>query len=183
MPDAQWESMSPEDRLKYIANSGGPSGNFVNSMEASRQQHPDWGGTNYFDKVLNSMATGSSKMIPEANVPGAKSMIGMMSGDAGADIADAKAAAGPNPLDDYVPPAYKADNPNWGDKQEQRYQDYQTTVGQKLGDITGLSRRYDPAQATRNNEGAAIQGGMTADQIARRAAWLKQLKEFHGGAQ
>ena len=180
MSDQAWESMSPEDRLKYIANSGGPSGNFVNSMEASRQQHPDWGGTNYFDKVLNSMATGSSKMIPEANVPGAKSMIGMMSGDAGADIADAKAAAGPNPLEDYVPPAYKTDHPGWGGTQEQRYQDYQTTVGKNLAGITGADTPYDPTGG--GGEQNAIQGGMTPDQIARRAAWLKQMAAVRGGA-
>lgn len=180
MPDEQWLGLSPEQRIQYLSNRGGPTGNAVDAIRQGKADHPNWNSSNYFDKVFNALARGGGN-IPEANVPSAGSMIGMMSGDAGADIADAKAAAGPNPLDDYVPPAYKVDHPEWGDKQEQRYRDYQTTVGQKLGDITGLPGGYDPAQATRNNEGAAIQGGMTADQIARRAAWLKQLKAFHGG--
>jgi hypothetical protein len=178
MPDAQWESLSPEQRLKYLSNSGGPTGTFVNSMQTSAAEHPAWGQTNYFDRVLNAMGTGSGK-IPQASLPDAGSMIGMMSGDAGADIAGAKTAAGPNPLDDYVPTATKASDPNWGAKQEQRYQDYQTAVGQNLGATTGLPGGYDPASG--GKEQRAIQGGLTPDQIARSPAWLKQIQAFHGG--
>ena len=71
MSDQAWESMSPEDRLKYIANSGGPSGNFVNSMEASRQQHPDWGGTTYTVEIT---ATGAADTFRWRRAAGASSL-------------------------------------------------------------------------------------------------------------
>ena len=163
MPDSAWQQMSPADRLKYLSNSGGPTGNFVNSMQQSQQLHPNWNSTNYFDTVLNSLATGSGK-IREANVPEAASGIGMMSGDAGQDVANATQQTvqnyGSDPSQDQLTgalqqtvnagslpgatPEQKAAADAIIAKQRARTADWNAHLGESLGSVTGTAQAYVP---------------------------------------
>ncbi len=159
-------------------------------------QSPERGPTNFSQTVGVLPGTGIAQSIPvhiplvgaimgdrekaalmewakgAKNIPYAASMIGMMSGDAGKDIEAARTAAGPSPIDEYVPPAYKAEHPEWGAKQEQRMQEYNTRVGKELAGITGLDVPYDPMSG--GKEQREIQGrGITAEQAKNRQEWLK----------
>ena len=107
----------------------------------------------------------------------AGSMIGMMSGDAGADIGEARRMAGSSPMDEYVSPTYKAEHPEWGVKQEQRMQEYNTRVGKELAGVTGLDVPYDPTSGGR--EQREIEGfGITEEQAGNRQAWLEAKRKF-----
>lgn len=129
-----------------------------------------------------SMTDQAKKMITQwargaKNIPYAASMIGMMSGDAGADIGEARRMAGTSPMDEYVPPAYKAEHPEWGAKQEERMQEYNTRVGKELAGVTGLDVPYDPMSGGR--EQREIQGrGITDEQARNRQAWLEAKQKF-----
>jgi hypothetical protein len=137
------------------------------------------GGGNYWDKLIGAAYTGTSH-LPEPRLPEAHSMIGNAGGDAAGQIAEARSAAGPNPLEDYISPAYKAAHPQWGDVQEGRYQDYQKRVGSELAGITGFDEPYNPESG--GKEQREIQGaGLTDEEIANRKAWLDQMRAFHGG--
>ena len=138
------------------------------------------GGGNYWDQLIGAAASGTPN-LPAWDLPEAHSMIGNAGGDAAGQIAEARTAAGPNPLEDYISPTYKAEHPWWGDVQEGRYQDYQTQAGKELAGITGFDQPYDPTSDGR--EQRQIQrSGLTPDEIARRKAWLDQMRAFHGGA-
>jgi len=113
----------------------------------------------------------------DAKLPYAASMIGMMGGDAGADIGEARRTAGPSPMDEYVSPTYKAEHPEWGAKQEQRMQEYNTRVGKELAGVTGLDVPYDPTSGGR--EQREIQGrGITTEQNRNRAEWLQAMQDY-----
>ena len=112
-----------------------------------------------------------------AKLPYAASMIGIMSGDAGADIGEARRMAGSSPMDEYVSPTYKAEHPEWGVKQEQRMQEYNTRVGKELAGVTGLDVPYDPTSGGR--EQREIQGfGVTEERAGNRQAWLEAKRKF-----
>jgi hypothetical protein len=113
----------------------------------------------------------------DVRLPHAASMIGMMSGDAGADIGEARRMAGPGPMDDYISPAYKAEHPEWGAKQEERMQEYNTRVGKELAGVTGLDLPYDPMSG--GKEQKEIQGrGITDEQAGNRQQWLEAANKY-----
>lgn len=112
-----------------------------------------------------------------AHIPYAASMIGMMSGDAGADIGEARRMAGTSPMDEYISPAYKAEHPEWGARQEGRMQEYNTRVGKELAGVTGLDVPYNPTSGGR--EQREIQGrGITDERAGNRQAWLEAKRKF-----
>jgi hypothetical protein len=136
------------------------------------------GGGNYWDKLIGAAYSGTPN-LPAWHLPEAHSMIGNAGGDAAGEIAAARTAAGPSPLDDYISPAYKAEHPEWGAIQEGRNQEYQGRVGKELAGITGFDQPYDPNTIGKGSEQIEIQGaGLTDEQMRRRAEWLQARKRF-----
>ncbi len=174
MPDSAWQQMSGDEKLKYLSNRGGPTGNFIDSMQRSKADHPDWGGSNYWDAVYNALARGGGK-IPSVHLPYAASGIGMMSGDAGGDIANAHADTttnyGSDPRNDALTgelrqtiatgqgegatPEQKAAAQAIISKQQQRVGEWMGHMGQNLGSMTGTADAYEPGAGA---EWASIEG-------------------------
>ena len=155
MPDSQWEGMSPDQKLQYLKTSGGPSGQFFQQMD----QQGAGGKGNYWDYVYGSVLSGKP-VTHGAYVPMAKSGIGMMSGDAAADIGNAHADTtldyGSDPRNDYIPRQLTAalydKNASQQDfdaargvlaKQQAREAEWMGHMGERLG--SNLGREGDNA--------------------------------------
>ena len=172
---APWESLTPEQRLQWARSQPG-SGIMLTDMAIEKARHPERTDTNYWDYMVNSIAN-NRPMTHGANVPYAASGLGMMSGDAGADIANAQQQTvqnyGPDPRKDYIPPAAMGNTPEAAQamiaKQQARQQEWLTRMGQQAGQITGTAPGgYEPGAGRESQSLFAPQGETTSQMLLRR---------------
>jgi len=178
-----WGQLTPEQRLQFAMSQPG-SGIELTQMAQQQAMHPERQQSNYWDKLMGAVANNSSK-LPVAHVPGAKSGIGMMSGDAGQDIGNAAQQTtvnyGSDPRQDYIPTGMTAalNDPNAtpeqvdaakavGAKQAAREQEWQAHQGEALGGITGTTDAFIPGAGKESRAIAPYgQDGMSASEKIR----------------
>jgi hypothetical protein len=134
-----WEKLSPEQRLQAFLNQPGHS-DLASSLQKQQIENPDVGtglsqlannSGNYADDYLRAIANNSSKLpvARPASLPSVESGIGVMSGDASADIAEGYRQTvqkhGPDPRQN------KNVDPN-------QAQEWEGHLGQEVGDVTGM---------------------------------------------
>lgn len=184
-----WGMLTPEQRLQFARSQPG-SGIALTEMAQENAQHPGRGQSNYWDKLMGAVA-GNSTRLPHAYVPGSMSGIGMMSGDAGQDIANASRQTvqnyGADPRNDYIPPAALSD-PNSAaavmGKQRAREQEWLGHQGEALGQVTGTADSYVPGAGRESREVLSYgQDSPSASERIRQQILRWQRMRAAGGGQ